>query len=66
MAALKVAQLRASLEEFALLYEHAGATADASALRLLAEAMKRADKHSVDELLIALEESIGSTSTGSG
>ncbi|MEQ1695822.1 MAG: hypothetical protein ABL901_08275 [Hyphomicrobiaceae bacterium] len=57
MAALKVAQLRITLDAFAALYSHAGATEQAEAVRAVSHALARADKLSVDEIIQALEKS---------
>ena len=55
MAALKIAQLRSTLDAFASLYSHAGATAQAETVRAISNALARADKLSVDEIIQALE-----------
>lgn len=51
MATVKVAQLRATLDAFAALYERCGATDDADALRALSKAMQKADKRTVDDVV---------------
>lgn len=55
MAALKIAQLRSTLDAFASLYTHAGATVQAEAVRAVSNALAPADKLSVDEIIQALE-----------
>ena len=54
MAALKVYEFRASLEEFANLYDRAGLAENAAALRLLSRSLARADKVAVDDVLRVL------------
>ena len=67
MAVLKVAQLRSTLDAFASLYSHAGATEQAEAVRAISTALARADKLSVDEIVQALEKnSIKSPSQSTG
>lgn len=54
MAALKVYEFRASLEEFANLDDRAGLAENAAALRLLSRSLARADKVAVDDVLRVL------------
>jgi hypothetical protein len=55
MAALKVKELRTTLEAFAMLYENAQAHQDAAALRRLSTALAKADNIAVDEVIGALK-----------
>jgi hypothetical protein len=55
MANLKIAQLRQTLESFAVLYENSGATAQADALRRFCSAMAPSDQMTVDDVMGALE-----------
>jgi hypothetical protein len=52
---MKVSQLRATLEEFAAIHESAGSKEKASALRALAQALRRADDRAVKEVIPAFE-----------
>lgn len=55
MAALKIAQLRPTIDAFAILYGNAGAAEQAQVLRELSKTLARADKLSVDDLVRTLE-----------
>lgn len=54
MASVKVVQLRKTLEVFAGLYDKAGAKAEAQAIREISQALRAADKRTVDDLAAIL------------
>jgi len=64
MAALKVSHIRSTLDAFAVLYSHAGATEQSDAIAAMSKALARADKLSVDEIVQALEKAKSKSPTG--
>jgi hypothetical protein len=61
MAALKIAQLRSTLDAFAVLYKNSQFSERAEALRAVSLALAKADKLSVDDVIRALENNGGHT-----